>query len=842
MTSLLPRRLPKEDVKVETIPLTTRQISGNLVFTGRHVIAWHKATLVQWPFRPDADRQAWMLAAAAQYAQLVGHRVYERTTTRPYPIAEWAQALDRRTPAPAELTGEDSWPEYLDKQQRLMYGADMAEKEVFIGVRFTERDNFATLAERFGIMPKSELDRVSRESNRIAAILRGGALNARPTTGEETAWLMHRSLSIGLPVPYDRDTTGTEEWVGDDLAALTDGVFYEDTRFGRTVRVTSRRADREVTRNVAVLALGAMTGVSVPETSRVEWLYALDSLEFPVERVSFFDVLGPEQTRRHIKGTLLAIRDQQTHYRQHELDVPDDLARKGEMARRIDSELTDGQPAMATRFVGFHRIAVAGDTEEETMARVRAVQDLYRNRIAVHLPPAQGPLLREFVPGEKPQRPTHLRRYNALYHTAGAGLATGDVGDRVGAWIGNLDGSVRRPVMFCPWLAPETLDAPGMYPVIGTLGSGKSTLIGKMVDQALHRGVQVIAFDPSVTFAGLALMDRWRHRARVIDLYDAEPGVLNPFALITPPVAGDYPNEQAYKEAMVVAEGERRQLAVDTCKRLVPATTRQHGDTDRLLREAVRAAHAKGEASLWDVIEFLRGLEEKSARDLAGALEDVNDMSREGRLFFPPRGTLSRSAFPIGSDLFTVITIGGLQLPPAQGKKGEEEHWTTPERLSVPALMLATMLASRLIYASATRTRRKMLVLDEMHVLGDWASGRALFKRLARDSRKWNVAVLAAGQNPTDALDLNVQNLIGGAFVGRITDEKTAAEALQLLGVEVGIGYEDVLRGLSPVEERDLFRQFLMLDAFGRVGKISVTFEDDPELLKALNTRPGEAA
>ena len=836
MTSLLPSRLPKEEPKPESVPLTTRQIVGNLVFTGSYVIAWHKATLVQWPFRPDEDRQAWMLQAAGQYAQLTGHRVYERVTTRPFPITEWAQRLDARTPNPTELPGGEAWPAYLERQQRLMYGAEMAEKEVYIGVRFSQRDNLAQLAERFGFAAKSEQDRISREADRVASILRGGALNARPCTGAEMAWLMHRSISLGLPKPYDLDATGTTEWVDDDLAALTDGVFFEDSRFGRTVKITSRRADRVVSKYVAVVALGQMTGVNVPEVTRAEWLYAPDSLPFPVERVSFFDVLDAEKTRKHVKGTLLALRDQQKHYQQHELDVPDDLARKAALAKKIDADLTDGQPATAVRFVGFHRLAVAGDTEEETMRRVRQVQDLYRNRIAVHLPPAQGPLLREFIPGEKPQRPTHLRRYPVLFHTAGAPLATGDVGDRIGTWIGTLDGSTRRPVMFDPWRAPEVLDSAGMYPVLGTLGAGKSALIVKMVDQALRRGCRTVVFDPSVTFAGMAAMDRWRDQAQVVDLHNAPAGVLNPWAMVDPPNPRDYRTQQDYDAALGAARGERRQLVHDVITRLIPPQYRQDQTADMLVRSATKSCEDKANVSLWDVVDFLADHEHPQAKILADLLSDVNDGSAEGRLFFPPRNA-TVPPMVLGGKLLTVITIGGLQIP-AGGRKDEEQSWTIAERIAVPALMLATAFAAKLIYGGS-RHVRKLLVLDEMHVLAEWPSGRALFKRLARDSRKFDVAVFAAGQNPNDALSLQIENLIGGAFVGRIKDAATAREALRLLHIEDG-GYEDVVMGLSPKEHVDLYREFLFLDPDGRVGKISVSFEDDPELLKAVNTRPGE--
>src|SRR5207244_583506 len=123
MTGLL--RLPgREKDAPPVVPLTAREVYGNLVFSGRWVTAWFKASPVQWPFRPDADRKQWMLDAASQYANLVGHRVTERVTSRPYEIRDWAQNLDGRTPHPTPLPGDDSWESYLTGRQMAMRGME----------------------------------------------------------------------------------------------------------------------------------------------------------------------------------------------------------------------------------------------------------------------------------------------------------------------------------------------------------------------------------------------------------------------------------------------------------------------------------------------------------------------------------------------------------------------------------------------------------------------------------------------------------------------------------------------------------------------------------------------
>ena len=98
---------------------------------------------------------------------------------------------------------------------------------------------------------------------------------------------------------------------------------------------------------------------------------------------------------------------------------------------------------------------------------------------------------------------------------------------------------------------------------------------------------------------------------------------------------------------------------------------------------------------------------------------------------------------------------------------------------------------------------RKLVGLDEAHFMEGWRSGRSFLVRLARDSRKWNLAALVASQNPRDILGLDVQNLVSTVFVGRIAeDAEIAAEALRLLRVPVDDGYEAVLASLSAGRRR----------------------------------------
>jgi AAA domain-containing protein len=204
-------------------------------------------------------------------------------------------------------------------------------------------------------------------------------------------------------------------------------------------------------------------------------------------------------------------------------------------------------------------------------------------------------------------------------------------------------------------------------------------------------------------------------------------------------------------------------------------------------------------------------------------------------LFFgrPPSGSLASDA------ALTVITMAGLRLPDL---KIEREYWSAEEALALPMLHTAHRLAVRRCYGGDMH-RRKMVGLDEAHFMEGWRSGRSFLIRLARDSRKWNLAAVVASQNPRDILGLDVQNLVSTVFVGRIAeDTEVAAEALRMLRVPTGVGYEQTLASLSQVDASSAarlgFREFVMRDVDARVQKVRVDVSYVPELLTYLDTTP----
>jgi AAA-like domain len=328
----------------------------------------------------------------------------------------------------------------------------------------------------------------------------------------------------------------------------------------------------------------------------------------------------------------------------------------------------------------------------------------------------------------------------------------------------------------------------------------------------------------------------------VLNLTGSEQGTLAPYALIPTPLRQHYPagpaGDQEHGIAVSNARAERRMLVQDICSMLVPPQVAREASTATALRHAVRTVAAEETSTLDDIVTCLQRSDNSEAQEIGNLLLDTAEMPL-AMLFFgtPPPGTLTDQA------VLTVITMAGLRLPDL---KVEREYWSAEEQLALPMLHTAHRLAVRRCYGGSMESR-KLVGLDEAHFMEGWRSGRSFLVRLARDSRKWNLAALVASQNPKDILGLDVQNLVSTVFVGRIAeDQEIAAEALRLLRVPVDDGYEAVLASLSQVDasssSRLGFREFVMRDVDGRVQKVRVDVSYVDGLLEHLDTTPAAVA
>lgn len=828
------------------VELAITEIAGHLTFTPNTVTAWYWLPEVRWAFRPDAEREALLLAISEQYAGLAGFRIHLRRTTRPFPAHEWARTLDANTPNPLPaVPGAPSWSDHLVAAQRHLLSVNRAEGQTFLGVTFARRSLGNSLAERilrlFGRgVPDSERRRLSRMVEQFDEVLGAFGMRARRATAHELEWLLYRSIALCMSPPTSLSPVSDGHWERGDLLALTEHIERYRTPYGSTVKLVNRMTGEE--RHVAVLTVGRMEPLEIPERHE-PWLHFHERLPWPMEISCRVDLLGPGDSFRNLEHRLRMIRSQQLDYAQHGIDAPPELERLARRALMIGDEMTTGLPVESARAHGWHRIAVGGRTREECLERARRLMQLYSRelRISLQHPKNQHKLAREFIPGEPVANTGYLRRMPVKLFAAALPQAASTVGDRRGDLIGRTAGTCRRPVFLDLHFPMEVRERSGLAVFVAEPGGGKSTLLGALGYLAARRGVQVTLLDPSGPLARLCQMPELRPYSRVLNLTGSEQGTLAPYSLIPTPVRDEFPpgsaGDREYEIAVSNARAERRMLVQDICLMLMPPQVARESSTATLLRHAVRRVPAEETSTLDDVVACLAELDRDEGRELANLLLDTAEMPL-ALLFFgrPPEGQLGADA------ALTVITMAGLRLPDL---KIEREYWSTEEALALPMLHTAHRLAVRRCYGGPM-SARKLVGLDEAHFMEGWRSGRSFLVRLARDSRKWNLAALVASQNPRDILGLDVQNLVSTVFVGRIAeDPEIAADALRLLRVPVNDGYEATLASLSTVDstssDRLGFREFVMRDVDGRVQKVRIDVSYVEGLLDHLDTTPTTA-
>ena len=842
---LRPHKLKFSD-RDPAMELEISEIAGHLTFTQSTVTAWYYLPEVRWAFRPDAEREALLSAISEQYAGLAGFRLHLRRTNRPFPADEWARTVDSFTAKPLpDVGGATSWSDHLVAAQRHLLSVNHAEGQTYLGVTFARRSLGDTFSERilriFGRgTSDSERRKLGRTVEQFDEVLNAFGMRGRRVSPQELEWLLFRSVALCMAPPGPLSPVSNGHWETGDLLALTEQVERYRTPYGSTVKLVNRMTGEE--RHVAVLSVGRMEPLEIPERHE-PWLHFHERLPWPMELSSRIDILGSGSSFKNLEHRLRMIRSQQLDYAEHGIDAPPELERLAKRALVIGDEMTTGLPVESARAHGWHRIAVGGATREECLERARRLIQLYSRelRISLQHPKNQDQLAREFIPGEPIANTGYVRRMPVKLLAAALPQAASTVGDRRGDLIGRTSGTCRRPVFLDLHFPMEVRERSGLGVFVAEPGGGKSTLMGALGYLNARRGVQVTLLDPSGPLARLCQMPELRPYSRVLNLTGSEQGTLAPYALIPTPVRTEFAagpgGDREFEIAVSHARAERRMLVQDICSMLVPPQVAKEASTATLLRHAVRQVPAEESSTLDDVVRTLPGLDDDEGKELANLLLDTAEMPL-ALLFFgsPPQHLLGADA------ALTVITMAGLRLPDL---KIEREYWSAEESLALPMLHTAHRLAVRRCYGGSMSSR-KMVGLDEAHFMEGWRSGRSFLVRLARDSRKWNLAALVASQNPRDILGLDVQNLVSTVFVGRIAeDQEIASEALRLLRVPVHDGYEATLASLSQVDTASStrlgFREFVMRDVDGRVQKVRVDVSYVEGLLEHLDTTPTAA-
>jgi hypothetical protein len=339
-----------------------------------------------------------------------------------------------------------------------------------------------------------------------------------------------------------------------------------------------------------------------------------------------------------------------------------------------------------------------------------------------------------------------------------------------------------------------------------------------------------------------------RPYARPINLLNADPGILNPYRVVAEPLLEHFLDEddpeRSWRREKALAGATRRRLVLDVLSGVLPYEIARMAQSRIVLLRAVRAVGGRFDADPGQVIDALRRDSSEHHEHAVVVADFLDEMRERMALLIPESGEDPYAE--TRDDRLTVLTMAGLTLP----KDGVgREHWTDAESLGVEMLNLAAWLTQRSVYEKP-KEQRKGVWIDEAFFLSEVPTGRVLMNRFARDSRKWNVRVLLSSQIPADFLKIQgFVTLLDSVFVGRLDDDDAQADALRLLKVPVGVGYEQVVAALGRRPgaargglERDREpRQFIFGDGAGGVERIRVDFSGPhlEHLRNVMDTTPG---
>lgn len=881
-----------------TTPL--RQIAGHVTMTAHRGAAWYRLAGVPWSFRPDRDREAHLINGASVLAMLTNREIQLRSTTTPFPVQSWAEQHHTRVVNHARehgLTVLPAWTDLLEGEQLAFLGDHQSEKEVFVGVDFLRRSMAAETAAM--LMPRRvgplsrELERQRSKLDGLDVLMARPGMRGRPVTPQEMAWLLHRSSHLGFPAPARRLSLAVDEWATEDLADLLGQVSWTAEPYSSTLQVTGMLDGRTITRHVAILTVGRMQPMQIPQGDRT-WMTIGDSLGIPLEWSAHITPRATADVQAEVRLTLGKISSQLRHYEvEHEMDAPTSLQAQRDLALQVEEELSTLNDPSLARAKGWWRVAVSGDSKEECLSHVERLTTAYASSLDLVHTYGQHALAQEFLPGSAVTLTAHMRKLPLRTVAAAGPAVTSMAGDRVGWNLGRaaLDGS---PVMMDFWLNMEIYDVSGLFPVISALGGGKSTLLGGIIGRTALAGIPWCVLDPAGRLGRLGRTAQLRSVSRNWDLLNGAAGSLNPYALVREPKLSDFDaldltdlddneaqilglraeeidtvkvtdldpqrvnqlRQKRFNDATIRAMATRTRLCMDSLIQILPATYAVTGRDAGAIATELRLAAQKVNDPRGQfagrpkhpglIIEALR-LSKTKDRSVALSTADLLvSIAQEPQpaLLFPGSDDEVDAFDDIADRQLTFLSLKGVVLPDPDVRP---EFWQDEARQGVAMLNLTSWKTLRWMYGLPAAVR-KGCALDEVHFLNGVPSGQLLLKEFSRNSRKQNLLCLAAGQDPGDTLasDRGGNNFVGGAFLGRMDDAEAATRALRIAQIPAGQDYETTLLDFPKptMENPDVARQFLFYnrggDGFKEVITVSRGAEHNAWIWEALESAPGQ--
>lgn len=823
------------------LELNIQRTHGHLAVTPQGVWAFYALGGQDWMNQPVERRKHILSATAHRWSQLAGHEIYLRGITNPFPHKAYGKRMWEDYPnhlpdRPAART----WKDIVDAAQIHTIRLGARSSEAVLGVRLSDYakiddEHLALLTsprplnERMG-----EVEKLRRKLREVTDIIRKDGFNGHPLDGRSLAWLIHASVGLGAPVPATLLGGAREGWANESIPGFTSPVYPTSAPYSRSVRLRTLRESVEHERHVVVLhgeswderhdpASGTqLPSLAFTQTFPFEVQYVYRGLLVPGRD------LAAESTLDRRKAKNIA-----AHHEEHDDDAPAEIKRGIARAREVEDEVSSGKKEIATRFRGIALFAVYSEDEDDALeqAATLTVDAADKQGMTLVHDYGQFAYYRAFIPGEPVPMNGHITQQPAYFLATAVPNISTRGGDASGMLIGNIAGG--HDVFRLDPFGGARRNTSNVMAFLGEQGAGKSSLAGAVADFVASAGIRTVCYDPSGPWAALTQTPHMRQDSRHLDLTSARPGTLVPHLMIPEPRREDHADEDEFTSARQEAKSERMELCIDAFRELLPyrmVSNDATGSVAGSIEQAVTEIGGDYGTDPWKIVDRLESLGE-TGKLIAQRLRDRAKL-KDGALVFPVPGAEVDDEYVrqlMEQATLTVITMTGLTLPPKN--QPDRSMWDRKAQQSVPILHLGSHFANRVIYADK---RPKCVMSDELGIsTGGTSAFGSFVTRASFDSRKWQALVGLVMQNPNilTALDDQISNLIGSAWVGHMSEEAARA-SLPLLRLKEDSGYHETIQGLEQGE-------FMVRDWTKRVRKVRVDRDWwHQDLLDALDTTP----
>ncbi|HVT77879.1 MAG TPA: ATP-binding protein [Acidimicrobiales bacterium] len=337
--------------------------------------------------------------------------------------------------------------------------------------------------------------------------------------------------------------------------------------------------------------------------------------------------------------------------------------------------------------------------------------------------------------------------------------AWSELGDGKGAYLGlTLPDCV--PCYIDPRAAAERDKPPAMI-VLGEPGGGKTFTLQNLALQAVLSNQEAIFINPKAADDLTGLTDLCGGRVVHLSALESEWGAFDPFRVCADP--------------MIAAE-----MAAAHIGNVLRFEQEESIDLRRgLMQGAERGAQC--------TIDALRlGLDNDRIVKL------VWDLAESSSLFRLGVGNVPRE--PIGSSAgLTLIEFDRpLMLPEPSVARAD---YSDDDRIAIAALRLVTRAALEILL----RARGGTLIVDEAWTFLSSREGLSALQRLGREGRSQQVFPILATQRIADVMSADMLTYVSRALVLKMTDEREARAALEIIGLEPTPERIAYLRTIGPM-------------------------------------------